>query len=138
MLILTTFQEADMAVEALQNGADGYLLKSTEPQELFEGIRLVHRGVKMITPDITNVLIDHYEMHPASEAPPTEKSNEYGLTPRELEILECLSKGMRYKSIAAKLYLSDGTVRNYASTIYAKLGVRNREEAVEKAFGISD
>lgn len=138
VLILTTFQEADMAVEALQNGADGYLLKSTEPQELFEGIRLVHRGVKMITPDITNVLIDHYEMHPASEAPPTEKSNEYGLTPRELEILECLSKGMRYKSIAAKLYLSDGTVRNYASTIYAKLGVRNREEAVEKAFSISD
>ncbi|MEK4882950.1 MULTISPECIES: helix-turn-helix transcriptional regulator [Paenibacillus] len=138
VLILTTFQEADMAVEALQNGADGYLLKSTEPQELFEGIRLVHRGVKMITPDITNVLIDHYEMHPASEAPPTEKNNEYGLTSRELEILECLSKGMRYKSIAAKLYLSDGTVRNYASTIYAKLGVRNREEAVEKAFGISD
>lgn len=134
VLILTTFQETDMAVEALQNGADGYLLKSTEPQELFEGIRLVHRGVKMITPDITNVLIDHYEMNPVSEAP-TEKCNEYGLTPRELEILECLSKGMRYKSIAAKLYLSDGTVRNYASTIYAKLGVRNREEAVEKAFG---
>lgn len=134
VLILTTFQETDMAVEALQNGADGYLLKSTEPQELFEGIRLVHRGVKMITPDITNVLIDNYEMHPASEAP-TEQSNEYGLTPRELEILECLSKGLRYKSIAAKLYLSDGTVRNYASTIYAKLGVRNREEAVEKAFG---
>ncbi|WHY19362.1 hybrid sensor histidine kinase/response regulator transcription factor [Paenibacillus sp. G2S3] len=134
VLILTTFQETDMAVEALQNGADGYLLKSTEPQELFEGIRLVHRGVKMITPDITNVLIDNYEMHPASEAP-TEQSNEYGLTPRELEILECLSKGLRYKSIAAKLYLSDGTVRNYASTIYAKLGVRNREEAVDKAFG---
>jgi DNA-binding NarL/FixJ family response regulator/signal transduction histidine kinase len=134
VLILTTFQETDLAVEALQNGADGYLLKSTEPQELFEGIRLVHRGVKMITPAITNVLIDHYEMHPTSEAQ-TEQSNEYGLTPRELEILECLSKGMRYKSIAAKLYLSDGTVRNYASTIYAKLGVRNREEAVEKAFG---
>jgi len=134
VLILTTFQETDLAVEALQNGADGYLLKSTEPQELFEGIRLVHRGVKMITPAITNVLIDHYEMHPTSEAQ-TEQNNEYGLTPRELEILECLSKGMRYKSIAAKLYLSDGTVRNYASTIYAKLGVRNREEAVEKAFG---
>jgi DNA-binding NarL/FixJ family response regulator len=134
VLVLTTFQETDMAVEALQNGADGYLLKSTEPQELFEGIRLVHRGVKMITPAITNVLIDHYEMHPASQAQ-TEQSNEYGLTPRELEILECLSKGMRYKTIAAKLYLSDGTVRNYASTIYAKLGVRNREEAVEKAFG---
>lgn len=137
VMILTTFQETDLAVEALQNGADGYLLKSTEPQELFEGIRLVHRGVKMITPAITNVLIDHYEMHPTSEAQ-TEQSNEFGLTPRELEILECLSKGMRYKTIAAKLYLSDGTVRNYASTIYAKLGVRNREEAVEKAFGTTE
>lgn len=137
VMILTTFQETDLAVEALQNGADGYLLKSTEPQELFEGIRLVHRGVKMITPAITNVLIDHYEMHPTSVAQ-TEQSNEYGLTPRELEILECLSKGMRYKTIAAKLYLSDGTVRNYASTIYAKLGVRNREEAVEKAFGTTE
>ncbi|GGH30174.1 helix-turn-helix transcriptional regulator [Paenibacillus segetis] len=137
VLILTTFQETERAVEALRYGADGYLLKSTEPQELFETIRLVHRGVKMIAPDITNVLIDNYEVHAISEAP-TEKDNEYGLTPRELEILECLSKGLRYKSIAAKLYLSDGTVRNYASTIYAKLGVRNREEAIQKAFGTQE
>ncbi|GFZ86815.1 histidine kinase [Paenibacillus marchantiophytorum] len=134
VLILTTFQETDKAVEALRNGADGYLLKSTEPQELFETIRLVHRGVKMIAPDITNVLIDNYDLPPYAVAP-AEKPNEYGLTPREIEILECLSKGLRYKSIAAKLYLSDGTVRNYASTIYAKLGVSNREEALQKAYG---
>ncbi|MNH94376.1 Transcriptional regulatory protein DegU [compost metagenome] len=136
VLILTTFQETDKAIEALRNGADGYLLKSTEPQELFETIRLVHRGVKMITPDITNVLIDSYATQPISDASAEKngEDNKYGLTPREMEILECLSKGLRYKSIAAKLYLSDGTVRNYASTIYAKLGVRNREEAVQKVL----
>ena len=55
----------------------------------------------------------------------------YDLTPREMEILKYLSQGMRYKAIAMRLYLSDGTVRNYASTLYAKLGVRNRDEAIE-------
>lgn len=138
VVIMTTFQETEKAVKALRHGADGYLLKSAEPQELFETLRLVSRGAKMITPDMTNELINHYSRLPAPGAPPekAKDENEYGLTPRELEILQCLSKGMRYKSIATKLYLSDGTVRNYASTIYAKLGVSNREEAVQKVIGI--
>ncbi|MFK4414593.1 DNA-binding NarL/FixJ family response regulator [Bacillus sp. RC251] len=58
---------------------------------------------------------------------------EYGLTKRELEVLNLLSQGIRYKTIASKLYLSNGTVRNYASTLYDKLEVKNREEAVQKA-----
>ncbi|MDA1680926.1 LuxR C-terminal-related transcriptional regulator [Bacillus cereus group sp. TH152-1LC] len=58
---------------------------------------------------------------------------EYGLTKRELEVLNLLSQGIRYKPIASKLYLSNGTVRNYASTLYDKLEVKNREEAVQKA-----
>lgn len=57
----------------------------------------------------------------------------YGLTKREREILQLLSDGLRYKSIATKLYLSEGTVRNYCSTLYSKLGVSNREEAIELA-----
>ncbi|WP_235847706.1 helix-turn-helix transcriptional regulator [Paenibacillus tuaregi] len=136
VLILTTFDEAGKAIEALRGGADGYMLKSVQPLELFETIRLVYRGSKIIAPDITNELIDRYRSQPdIPEQPGKEgQGGEYGLTDREMEILECLAKGLRYKSIAAKLYLSDGTVRNYASTIYAKLGVRNREEAVQKAF----
>ncbi len=58
---------------------------------------------------------------------------EYGLTKRELEILSFLSQGLRYKTIAEKMYLSNGTVRNYTSNLYEKLGVKNREEAVQKA-----
>ncbi|CAM4216879.1 HTH luxR-type domain-containing protein [Bacillus wiedmannii] len=57
----------------------------------------------------------------------------YGLTKRELEILNLLSQGIRYKTIASKLYLSNGTVRNYASTLYDKLEVKNQEGAVQKA-----
>lgn len=138
VLIMTTFQETEKAVEALRSGADGYLLKSSEPQELSETIRLVHRGVMMIAQDVTNQLIQNYgggalgeqPAEPDKPLPPPS-----GLTPREMDILQCLSKGLRYKTIAAKLYLSEGTVRNYASTIYTKLGVRNREEAVQKVFG---
>ncbi|GLI06884.1 histidine kinase [Paenibacillus tyrfis] len=138
VLIMTTIQETEKAVEALRSGADGYLLKSSEPRELSETIRLVHRGVMMIAQDVTNQLIQNYgggalreqPAEPDKPLPPP-----LGLTPREMDILQCLSKGLRYKTIAAKLYLSEGTVRNYASTIYTKLGVRNREEAVQKVFG---
>ncbi|GMX61891.1 hybrid sensor histidine kinase/response regulator transcription factor [Paenibacillus elgii] len=138
VLIMTTFQETEKAVEALRSGADGYLLKSSEPQELSETIRLVHRGVMMIAQDVTNQLIQNYgggalREQPAEPDKPLPPPS--GLTPREMDILQCLSKGLRYKTIAAKLYLSEGTVRNYASTIYTKLGVRNREEAVQKVFG---
>ncbi|WP_164824240.1 hybrid sensor histidine kinase/response regulator transcription factor [Paenibacillus elgii] len=138
VLIMTTFQETEKAVEALRSGADGYLLKSSEPQELSETIRLVHRGVMMIAQDVTNQLIQNYgggalREQPAEPDRPLPPPS--GLTPREMDILQCLSKGLRYKTIAAKLYLSEGTVRNYASTIYTKLGVRNREEAVQKVFG---
>lgn len=138
VLIMTTIQETEKAVEALRSGADGYLLKSSEPRELSETIRLVHRGVMMIAQDVTNQLIQNYgggalREQPAEPDKPLPPPS--GLTPREMEILQCLSKGLRYKTIAAKLYLSEGTVRNYASTIYTKLGVRNREEAVQKVFG---
>lgn len=138
VLIMTTFQETEKAVEALRSGADGYLLKSSEPRELSETIRLVHRGVMMIAQDVTNQLIHNYgggalREQPAEPDKPLPPPS--GLTPREMDILQCLSKGLRYKTIAAKLYLSEGTVRNYASTIYTKLGVRNREEAVQKVFG---
>ncbi|MVO99937.1 hybrid sensor histidine kinase/response regulator transcription factor [Paenibacillus lutrae] len=144
IVILTTFQDVERAMEVLRSGADGYLLKSIEPRELAETIRLVHRGGTMIAQDISSKLFEEADLPAAAlhkepaaaEERPTEQreaENEYGLTPREIEILQFLSRGLRYKTIAAKLYLSDGTVRNYASAVYAKLDVRNREEAVQKA-----
>lgn len=136
VLVLTTFQETSKAVEVLRCGAEGYLLKSLEPRELAETIRLVYRGGTLIDSSISSQLFEEHTMVTNKAAFKAEQQADvpnYGLTSREIEILQWLSKGLRYKLIAAKLFLSDGTVRNYASNAYLKLGVRTREEAVQKA-----
>ncbi|CAN2251130.1 histidine kinase [Bacillus subtilis] len=131
VLILSTFQNTERAKEIIRNGADGYLLKSIDSRELAESIRLVYRGGTMINHDLFHRIWEENEETGSFESKSDGK--EYGLTKRELEILELLSQGSRYKTIASKLYLSNGTVRNYASNLYEKLGVKNREEAVQKA-----
>ncbi|PHI45269.1 histidine kinase [Bacillus halotolerans] len=131
VLILSTFQNTERAKEIIRNGADGYLLKSIDSRELAESIRLIYRGGTMINHDLFHRIWEENEETGSFESKSDGK--EYGLTKRELEILELLSQGSRYKTIASKLYLSNGTVRNYASNLYEKLGVKNREEAVQKA-----
>ncbi|PGU42862.1 helix-turn-helix transcriptional regulator [Bacillus cereus] len=131
VLILSTFQDTKRAKEIIRNGADGYLLKSIDSRELAESIRLIYRGGKMIDQDLFHKMWDGNDEEESVELKSDGK--EYGLTKRELEVLNLLSQGIRYKTIASKLYLSNGTVRNYASTLYDKLEVKNREEAVQKA-----
>ncbi|CAM2770023.1 hybrid sensor histidine kinase/response regulator transcription factor [Paenibacillus taichungensis] len=135
ILILTTFEDTQQALEAMRSGVDGYLLKSMQPLDLAETIRTVYRRGTLIDQGMSHKLFAQLEADNNGDDPSLvkEASSAYELTPRELEILQFVSKGLRYKSIASKLYLSDGTVRNYASSAYMKLGVRNREEAVEKA-----
>lgn len=134
ILILTTFEDTKQAMEAMRSGVDGYLLKSMQPLELAVTIRTVHRGGTLIDQGMSHKLFAQLEVDNSGDDHSSIKaSSAYDLTPRELEILQFVSKGLRYKSIASKLYLSDGTVRNYASSAYLKLGVRNREEAVLKA-----
>ncbi|MBU5220535.1 hybrid sensor histidine kinase/response regulator transcription factor [Bacillus albus] len=134
VLILSTFQNTERAKEIIRNGADGYVLKSIDSRELAESIRLVYRGGTMITHDLFHRMWEENEETGLFEA--RSDGKEYGLTKRELEILELLSQGSRYKTIASTLYLSNGTVRNYASNLYEKLGVKNREDAVQKAKDI--
>ncbi|MCU5331620.1 helix-turn-helix transcriptional regulator [Bacillus wiedmannii] len=131
VLILSTFQDTKRAKEIIRNGADGYLLKSIGSRELAESIRLIYRGGTMIDQDLFHKMWNEDDEKESVELKSDGK--EYGLTKRELEVLNLLSQGIRYKTIASKLYLSNGTVRNYASTLYDKLEVKNREEAVQKA-----
>lgn len=131
VLILSTFQDTKRAKEIIRNGADGYLLKSIDSRELAESIRLIYRGGTMIDQHLFHKMWDGNDEEESVELKSDGK--EYGLTKRELEVLNLLSQGIRYKTIASKLYLSNGTVRNYASTLYDKLEVKNREEAVQKA-----
>ncbi|PFZ38801.1 histidine kinase [Bacillus wiedmannii] len=133
VLIFTTFQDTEQALESLRNGADGFLLKSIETLELANTIRLIHKGGTLIDQGMSHKIFEKFDVQKET---PQSKATAYELTAREIEILQLVAKGLRYNTIASRLYLSSGTVRNYASTAYTKLGVRNKEEAVQKALEI--
>ncbi|MDR2992511.1 MAG: hybrid sensor histidine kinase/response regulator transcription factor [Bacillus cereus] len=133
VLIFTTFQDTKQALESLRNGADGFLLKSIETLELANTIRLIHKGGTLIDQGMSHKIFEKFD---EPKETPQSKATAYELTAREIEILQLVAKGLRYTTIASRLYLSSGTVRNYASTAYTKLGVRNKEEAVQKALEI--
>ncbi|MGG1940535.1 hybrid sensor histidine kinase/response regulator transcription factor [Paenibacillus polymyxa] len=124
VIMITTFDDISYATKSLALGAEGYVLKSIDPRELANTIRLVHHGGTMITQEVASTLFQQMT---------GTMKNPYGLTERELEILHCLTEGHRYKAIASKVHLSEGTVRNYISTIYSKMQVQSRDEAIEKA-----
>ncbi|MGI2295981.1 response regulator [Paenibacillus sp. GXUN7292] len=131
VLIFTTFEDTKQAMELLRIGADGFLLKSADPLELADSIRLIYRGGTLIDQGMSAKIFENLNENNESQ---TSINMAYDLTDREIEILQLVSKGLRYKTIASKLYLADGTVRNYAASAYLKLGVRNREEAVQRAL----
>ncbi|MFL0492496.1 response regulator [Bacillus sp. 179-I 2A5 NHS] len=133
VLIFTTFQDTEQALESLRNGADGFLLKSIETLELANTIRLIHKGGTLIDQGMSNKIFEKLD---EQNETPQSKAAAYELIAREIEILQLVAKGLRYTTIASRLYLSSGTVRNYASSAYTKLGVRNKEEAVQKALEI--
>lgn len=131
VIILTTFQEIHYAVEAINAGAEGYLIKSNNPRSIADAIRLVYSGGNLISQEMAQLLIAYHtrEKEDSPDVPAT-----FGLLKkREIQVLKCLTQGMRYKEIAERLNLSEGTVRNYISNIYSKLEVRGRQEATKIA-----
>ncbi|MFC7440274.1 response regulator transcription factor [Laceyella putida] len=135
VIILTTFQEVQYVVDALSIGAEGYLLKAIHPKDLAAGIRLVWKGETLIPQDIAKLLVSQINMNsltPETNIPKKERTK-FGLTEREVEVLQCLADGLHNKEIAEKLFLSEGTVKNYISSIYSKLDVHDRLKAAKKA-----
>lgn len=134
VIMLTSYREVEYVMAALSHGAEGYLLKAIHPKDLAAGIRVVHAGGTLITQEMASKMIKSMNN---TSAP---KSNEYGLSAREIEVLHKLASGLRNQDIAEALFLSEGTVKNYISTIYSKLNVRGRREAARKAqdSGIMD
>jgi len=126
IIMLTTFQDTDIVSRALHAGAEGYILKAIDPVDLASAIRLVHRGGTMISQEAAKALFNRMSVTAAS------KESEYGLTEREVQVLKCISDGLSNKDISAKLFLSEGTVKNYISNIYSKLNVQNRAMALKK------
>ncbi|MBP3950178.1 response regulator transcription factor [Bacillus suaedae] len=133
VMMLTTFGELIYVREALAAGAEGYLLKAINPKDLAAGIRLVHHGGTLITQEIAKQLISEW-IHPKDQSTELKnQKNSYKLTAREVEVLNELSRGKSNREIAQKLYLTEGTVKNYISSIYSKLDVTGRHQAVFKA-----
>ncbi|WP_174727215.1 response regulator transcription factor [Mesobacillus harenae] len=132
VIILTTFEEIGTVRDALAAGAEGYLLKAIHPKDLAAGIRLVHHGGTLITQEIAKQLIAQW-LNPSGQIKVEKNKTNFGLTDREIEVLEHLSKGATNREIARKLFLTEGTVKNYISNIYSKLEVSGRHKAVFKA-----
>jgi len=126
IMMLTVYEDTDNIFNALAAGASGYLLKRTSTPELLESIREVQRGGSPMTAHIARMVVSSFRK-PAATPDGTED-----LSPREREVLDCLSQGFLYKEIAEKLGISYETVHTYVRRIYEKLQVRTRTEAVAK------
>lgn len=133
VLVLTSFVHDDKVFSAIKAGAHGYLLKESETDQLIQSIRRVHRGEPSLDPGIARKIMKEIQEEPAIKAPPDP------LTPRELEVLQLLAKGLSNDEIAAQLVVSEVTIRTHISHLLSKLHLVNRVQAALYALreGIS-
>lgn len=131
IIMLTVFDDDENIFEAIQAGADGYLLKDTSPQELFNAIVQTFEGGAVMTPSIAMRTLNLLRSPLLPKTDDIEESVE--LSKREVEVLEQLSTGLPYTAIAENLYVSPSTVRRHIENIYKKLQVHSKIEAVELA-----
>jgi DNA-binding NarL/FixJ family response regulator len=123
VLVLTTFDTDSDVVPAIEAGATGYLLKDSPPDELLRGVRAAARGEAVLSPSVATRLIGQVRQ-PAREP----------LSQRELDILELIAQGCSNREAAARLFISEATVKTHVLHIYAKLGVNDRAAAVAAGF----
>jgi len=132
VIILTTFDDDEYVFEGLRAGALGYLLKDVSGQELAEAVRTVAAGGALIEPSVARKVLAEFARL-APPARPIEAGLPTPLSEREREVLRLLALGLTNREIAARLYLAEGTVKNYVTSILQKLGVRDRTQAALRA-----
>lgn len=127
VLILTTFDDDEYIVEALRNGASGYLLKNIPPARIIDGIKTVYSGSLLVHPEIAKKLTAFIQ--PAQDKTAKRKTlQSYGLTSTEQAVVRKIADGLSNKEIAGDLYLSEGTIKNYITDILSKLNLRDRTQ----------
>ncbi len=126
VLVLTTYDAPEWVDDAIRAGAAGYLLKDTPRDRLIDAIRGTSDGQTHVDPSVARQLFDQVSSGPKTTVDTTVAAD---LTGRELEVLKLLGRGLTNTEIAAQLYLSEGTIRNYVSAVLAKLGVSDRTQA---------
>ncbi|TQS20983.1 response regulator transcription factor [Microbispora sp. KK1-11] len=133
VLMLSTFDLDEYVIEALRAGASGFLPKDVSPEEVVEAVRVVHRGDSVVAPRLLTRLIGTFvqasQLRPATVPPEL-----VGLTGREREVLTLIARGQSNAEIAKMLDMAASTVKNHVTSLFAKLGVRDRAQAVIVAY----
>lgn len=132
ILMLTMYEDSDLVFNSILAGASGYLVKRTPPAKILEAIEEIYSGASPMSGRIARKMVEHFRYMKRS-APELEN-----LSKREQEVLELLAKGYRYKEIADKLAMGFDTVRSHLRSIYDKLHVHSRTQAVAKYLQSSD
>lgn len=132
VLILTTFEQDDHVFGALRAGASGFLVKRTRPEELIAAVHTIADGDSLLSPSVTRRVIDRMAQQPVPDVASTRRLD--SLTPREREVLDLMARGLANREIAAALVVEESTVRTHAKRVLAKLGLRDRVQAVIFAY----
>jgi DNA-binding NarL/FixJ family response regulator len=129
VLVLTTFDDDDSLFRALDAGASGFLLKTASPEQLIDAVRVLAAGDALLAPEVTRRVIERF----GSVAAPRSAELD-ALTDREAEVFRLLARGYSNAEIATELHVGEATVKTHVSNILLKLGVRDRVQAVVRAY----
>ena len=132
VVILTTYELDEYVFDALGAGASGFLLKHAPPEELIQGVRVVAAGDSLLAPSVTRRLIEEFGRRPAPATRPPEALAT--LTERETEVLRLIARGLNNAEIAARLHVSETTVKTHVGHVLDKLDLRDRVQAVILAY----
>jgi len=133
VLILTTFDLDAYVFEALQAGASGFVLKDIQPEHLVDAIRVIASGEALLSPMVTRRLIEEFVRRPADVVRQPSRELDQ-LTPREVEIMRLVARGLSNAEIAAEAFVSEPTVKTHVARILMKLGLRDRVQVVVYAY----
>lgn len=132
ILILTTFMDDEYIIEAMKNGASGYILKDTSHEIILDSIKSIKLGNVIMHPDVASKMLENREVSAVSQVEAVK--GKYKLTKREIDLIVCISQGLSNKEIGVKLYVTQGTVKNHITEILSKLQLRDRTQIAIFAF----
>ncbi len=129
ILILTVFEDKEKIFQALCAGGSGYLLKNSTPEQILQALTDTYKGGSPLSPSVAKLVVQFFQLNM-----PEATADDYNLTPKEKELLECLADGKSYKMIADKMSISIETVKTHIKSVYRKLHVNSSHEAVAKVI----